>query len=213
MKTKITILLLCFFAVTHLAQAQVHKFGLGGSLHSEPAFLSVGDDEFSLYYLGIFGSLTPLLRIPLKVSETVIIEPEIGFWHASDKYESKDSEYKYERKSSFNFYTLNLYLRLPRRYDSMILYPGLRLGVKYAEQKEKITGDGLYIEDEEDLEVDRNWVFGVLYGGEYFFNDHFSLGGEAQFNYSIVGREEDEYGKSSSSLMHTSANFIFRWYP
>jgi len=192
------IILIILVSITSAAP----QVGFGGSIHIEPAYLFEIYDYGDLVYLGI--GMTPTIRMPIVISDGFSVEPEFGIWHSMDKYESDNSDYK--RIGNFGIYTLNVYFKFTKRLNSMLLYPGIRLGIQYAESKVKRTGEGY--DDDPYISADRNQVLGLLYGGEYFFNSNFSLGGEAQINYTLIDKNEN----SSSSLITTSANFIFRWY-
>jgi hypothetical protein len=184
----------------NFAFAQDKQMGLGGSIHVERSYLFLGDIDNSV--------LTPLIRIPIILSPTFILEPEFGMEQARSKYTSKGSDV--ESNSTVSFYTFNLYFKLPKQIKSLRLYPGIRIGINYGEMKSKTSNNNP--DNETRVRSEHNLVYGLLYGGEYFLSDNFSLGGEAQLNYTRFETEKTSWGEIKSSMIHTCANFIFRWY-
>ncbi len=92
------------------------------------------------------------------------------------------------------------------KQELFAFYRGLRLGIQYAESHRKTSSD---YDDYEYVNADRNQVVGLFYGGEYYFNPHFSVGGEYQFNLTLLEKNDE----STSTLWTTGADIIFRWYP
>jgi hypothetical protein len=61
-------------------------------------------------------------------------------------------------------------------------------------------------EDEDNTIID--YVFGLLGGGEYFFSNNFSVGIEAQLNFSISDNKSNRFGNPGGTNINT-ASVIF----
>ncbi|HVO72865.1 MAG TPA: hypothetical protein VMT35_02480 [Ignavibacteriaceae bacterium] len=135
-------------------------------------------------------------------------EPEFGYYTYSN-------DYNYDRSSETQAYsTLRTGLRIFCEIimeSSFKLYAGPRLGLIFTSSKFSYTG----AEEEKTTELD--FISGICTGGEYLFSQHFSIGGEVQLNYIILGEPESShpgFSSSSRSASETGTNteVFFRWY-
>ena len=196
MRTRIGMLLVLLFTG---AVVSAQSVGIGASVHlSENIITNYLYDGTELY-----TNRVPQMRVPIHAGN-LVFEPEFGFVQVRSKLESETEAN--EGKLINGLYVLNFYLRYQLINDMFRHGPGIRLGVNYLEYKQKFDGETV-------VEAYRNQIIGILYSAEHLFSDHFSIGGEAQLNYTFL----DDYGDSSltvkSGLLNTSAKIIFRWYP
>lgn len=50
----------------------------------------------------------------------------------------------------------------------------------------------------------KDWLFGGLAGGEYFFDPHFSVGIEAQLNYAVSDKQSSRFGNPGKGNLNTA---------
>jgi hypothetical protein len=142
--------------------------------------------------------LAPLSIYLPVVTPSFRLEPEIGLLRGSS------SDDNFESTSTAFSVGSGLFLNRPVEASTM-LYGGVRLGAVFlSESFESEFGD-------DDDESRTDFFVGPAAGGEHFFSEHFSLGGEAQVLYTSFG-EEDEEDDVSSSVLRTRAIFFVRWY-
>lgn len=55
-------------------------------------------------------------------------------------------------------------------------------------------------------------IFGPAFGGEYFFNEHFSAGVEAQLNIVKSGKESSRFGNPGRTNMNTATAALVTFY-
>ena len=207
--TWILLLLIAFGAVT-VANGQEYgemKFGLGASLGKQPF-------PYYIYYTGAMMTINefPAIHVPIHLNPTIFVEPFFGYW--SYKYtEEWDSVEEFEKFSMMQigigaFYTI--------WYGPVDIYIGARFGYdmwKYSYKDYDSYWDEYY---EGDASKNDLW-FGPAIGGEYFFTQNFSLGGEVQFKYYSYGEwdygdEEDSDYTYSEKQYYTNTLFFIRWY-
>ncbi|HEX9935281.1 MAG TPA: outer membrane beta-barrel protein [bacterium] len=165
----------------------------------------------------LFGSadmsmLMPPSRIhfPIKMGN-MMIEPEFGFYRTSAS-ESDDLGESTESSTSLRIGG-GLFMVSP--LQKVDFYYGGRVGiVRYSEKQEYDPKTGKSVSSSGSQ---TNLYLGPCMGAEYYINEHFSFGGEAQFLYTKFGNfkmeDEDADGtETSRSLMDTRYLFIFRWY-
>jgi hypothetical protein len=171
------------------------RFGIGITLSRNLAFTGE-EGEASFLPAGLTNFYFPILMNP-----NFRLEPEFGFWR-----------YSYSRKNDFEYSDSHTSIRpgigffsMTQR-DKVILYYGLRLGFIFNFLSDESNGD-----KDDDSRTD--FSIGPALGGEYFFSDHLSLGGEAQLNYIFVGQwDYDDDIDRSESLIANRALFFVRWY-
>ncbi|KPJ66504.1 hypothetical protein AMJ44_08255 [candidate division WOR-1 bacterium DG_54_3] len=200
MKKASLILLLgvAFFSMSQLvyAQGKTPDFGIG---------VSMGREILMVYDQGIVTlSDYPSFYMPIVISPGLRIEPEIGLWRHS--YSREDGT---DRKSSYRVLVFGCGILSMTNKGKVHLYYGARFGLVHISSYSKDRWNGYSERDRSktDLRV------GPAIGGEYFFADHFSLGGEAQLNYTFVGQfdGDDDYDVAES-LISTKTLIFVRWY-
>lgn len=117
------------------------------------------------------------LRIPIWASDNIVIAPIIGITHQED-----------------NFTSLNLGIN-PRFYQSLGDNIGTYIGVQGILQQTSVENGG----DRSDF------LLGATGGGEYFLDEHFSLGVEGQLNFLF----EDNGPYSVSTGTALTGTFYF----
>jgi hypothetical protein len=186
-RTSLLVLLLASLLTALPSQAQEARVGLGVGI--SPSSLNVVDVDRLLAPLSIYlPVVTPSFRL----------EPEIGLLRGS----SSDDDFE----STSTAFSMGAGLFLNRPMDaSTLLYGGVRLGTLF-------LSDTIESEFGDEDESRTDFFVGPSAGGEHFFSDHFSLGGEAQVLYTSFGDEEDEGEDASRSVLRTRALFFVRWY-
>ena len=192
---KITILTgLSFIVLISTAFGQ-SKFGisipLGGAIN-----LFVGDGIVSLPV----SFITP--RITLQ-SDARKIEIGIGFIRTNSK--SDDPDFTFES----NVTSLNLHVGVSKvtKFDDSAIYIGGQIGIIRNSSSSSFSSSFGSDSNEESF---NHWFLGPILGGEHFFSEHASLGGEVQFNYIKIGQVENS--NSSGSLISTNVVLLFRFY-
>lgn len=193
MRSIVAVLTVLFTASTAQAQLGVTP-GIGAGI--QPAVFVEED------LLSIFGGLN--IYFPLQFNENFRVEPSIA--HLSTSTEDGDQT---ASTSTWNigtgiFYTSAL-------TDQTIWYVGPRIGLNFADQSQD---DGV-----NEQSVSRTNVrLGASAGGEYFFSQRFSLGGEVQLNHVFVGEQDFDpdppagVADEGGGLTTTRALFFVRWY-
>ena len=137
-------------------------------------------------------------------------------YFAKSEYNTKSSGENGEVKSENDFYELGFGAFMKNEIKSDIcLYWGARLSYIYSEyssDRNYDDGGSIYSSEEDGYE------FSPVLGFRYFFNEHFSIAGEAEFSYRntknegetrdgvYVYKTETEY-----SSTYTSTNFVARY--
>ncbi len=194
------ILMLMIILLTNnplFAQYKTKGIGLGISLGKE--FL--GGTELNISLLDF-----PSFYVPIILSSTFKLEPEIGFYSYSMSIE--DPNEGWEKVEYYNIFSLGLGIFPLKQYDKVIINYGVRLGLIHYSLEESL----------DDKEVEKSsktdYIISPSTGGEYFFNEHFSLGGEIQLNLIFVGQYDDDYYdiNVSETITKSKALFFLRWY-
>ncbi len=106
------------------------------------------------------------IMVPVFLSERFMLAPAIDFQTA---------------QSQGTDFSIGLIPRFYLKTTDLRPYLGARLGI-------------LMFFPDGDKESTRDFVAGLAFGGEYFFNEHFSLGVEAQGNFSFSDDSSDRFG-------------------
>ncbi|MCW9709082.1 hypothetical protein [Fodinibius salsisoli] len=99
------------------------------------------------------------IKVPIWVSEDIVIAPLVGLTHQDD-----------------NFTSINLGIN-PRFYQSLGNDFATYIGVQGILQNTSYDSD---VDDD-----DSDFLIGATGGGEYFLDEHFSLGVEGQLNFLL----------------------------
>jgi hypothetical protein len=155
----------------------------------------IEDDEFIFQPTGFSN-----IYIPILLQSKFRLEPEFGLWRYSysrDNGNESSSAYT-SLRVGFGFFPLT-------QRGKVTLYYGLRLGITRTSSSWESDGDS-------DDASKTDFYIGPGFGGEYFFTDHLSLGGEAQMNYISVGQWSDEDADISRSVISNNTLVFLRWY-
>jgi|GEM_PF-852069 len=163
------------------------SIGLGVSLGKEFVPTYAYQSSRHYYNLGMPSVDFPSIYIPITVSRSFRIEPEIGFWNYSTL--SGTSEYRYW------ILRIGLGMFLLRGKERTGYYYGIRSSVNLNSEP---AGAGSGKTD---------FFIGPALGGEYLFSKHFSLGGEAQLNFVSYYTN-----MNSESSLSTKTVLFLRWY-
>jgi hypothetical protein len=178
----------------------------------DSAHLGLGA-AFNLLSLNVVGGVITTagpfgggsILIPIDILGAVRLEPEIGFFHSTDKEEDAAGNETIDTVTAvrpaigvFWIFALG---------DSAQGALGARLGPAFVSTgtsgEDPATGA--------DFETDTSrWDFaiGPAFGGEYFFNKHFSLGAEMQINFNIVGNESTSTDPGADPPDTSDSGFI-----
>lgn len=121
--------------------------------------------------------------IPIWIADEVVLVPAFGFLHASD------------RASDWAF---GLAARSYIKKEKLSPYLGARFGAFILSPKD---GDSL-----------TDYLAGVFFGGEYFFDKHFSVGGELQLNATISDEFSGRFGNPDGTNFNTASVVSFSFY-
>lgn len=204
----LTILLICF-AVSFQVAAQTDdtRIGLG---------VSLGKEVLASELLTITMLDNPSVYMPIVINGKFRIEPEFSLM----TYSGSNEEYDVE--SHYKILVLGMGLFPQTRVGSVDIYYGIRLGIISTAYHEKYQ-DWDYVWDPvyqdyreitstvENDESKMDFFVGPAIGGEYFFSEHFSLGGEIQANFVFLGQYDDD-SETSESMFKMKPLVFVRWY-
>lgn len=190
-KMVITVFLsICFFS-SSIAQSS-NKFGVGIALF----------DIQQLWETAISDGWNATITFPIETSPKFRLEPEIGYYKATEENDNPTREHTV---SSFR---IGLGVFPQKTYEDFTLYYGVRVG--YISQTQTSTISELNVDYEE---TTSGFFIAPALGGEHYFSEHFSIGGEAQLVYASLDSErKDSNDKSNLSYFNTRALIFFRFY-
>ena len=194
MKKVSVIIILLFtiliFSSTALAQDDGYRvFGIGVNV---------------LDFNGLLAGNGGTIYIPINVAPVFRLEPYLGFNTTSYDYEGDDDE----SETGIQF---GIGISGMIRRGSALIYIGGRIGFVFDSYEEKdMSGDVAYERSSASFGI------GPILGGEYYFNPHVSLGGEASIIYRSTTRDVkypnepymDGYETTTSGLGTESMIFI-----
>jgi hypothetical protein len=135
-------ILICFFSFS-FSQSST-KVGIGVAIIDMQQFFEAFASEG--------GSFNSAIMVPIEMSSSFRLEPEVGFSSATDEQSSGSG--------------------------ARVGYITLTLTDEDDSGTDELSSSGFYV--------------APALGGEHYFSDHFSLGGEAQIIYASVSTEPDE---------------------
>jgi hypothetical protein len=192
---KLFIFLLILFCIASISLAQEgKKTGIG---------IAVIDVQklFEGNMSGTGGTYSAI-TIPIILSPTFRLEPEVGYFSASQ--EASISGTKVEE--SITSWTIGAGIFPQKVYTDFTLYYGGRVG--YISQK--MTSEAGANKEEDNTS---GFYIAPAIGGEHNFSDHFSIGAEAQVVYaSLTNEEDDREYDVDISLFDTRGLVFFRFY-
>ena len=191
---------IALFLVPNLvcAQAKGSSFGFGASMGKEVLPIEYGRLATVLDF--------PSFYMPIHISPGFRIEPEIGLWRYS--YSRKDGT---DWESSYSVFSLGFGIFPVINKGKVHIYYGARLRLISTSTSSAYSWNG-HTESDDESKTDVS--IGPAIGGEYFFTDHLSLGGEAQLNYTSIGQfdDDDDDQDVSESIISSKTLFFVRWY-
>lgn len=169
------------------------QFGVGIALN--PSVIAGG--AFEGFFLPVgFGDI----YFPVMISPQVKLEPQFGLFRFHSEFEALGA--RAEQNSTVLRLGAGLfYVFQPR--ESVRAYIGPRVFFIRTSTSAEFDGG-----DEDESATDLG--LGPALGGEYLFSNHFSLGGEFQFNYVSLGDPEDS--NVDQNLITTNGLVLVRWY-
>ena len=132
------------------------RIGLGVALTNTTVFI----DDFGLLTLDV-NSLT----VPIRTAGGTMIEPEIGFVRFSNSGGGFESSFSTLRLGTGVLFPL-------RARDAFHPYVGPRIAIVRSVQSTSSSFSG------KTTETNTGWQFGLALGGQYWLNDHVTIGGE-----------------------------------
>ena len=185
-----------FFLMSNLlhAQEKAARFGIGVSMGKEV----LGFEDGGLVTVFDF----PSFYMPILISPRFRLEPEIGLWRYSGSGKNWEE--------SYTILSLGCGIFPMTKKGKVYIYYGARFGLIRISYSAEYSWNG-HTESDDDSKTD--FHVSPAIGGEYFFTDHLSLGGEAQLNYIFVGQvDDDDDDDVSESLIRSKTLIFVRWY-
>ena len=196
---------------THISFAQDESevnIGIGieaiNTYNSTMFLISSYNFSFDTYSNGF-----PKVYFPINLNNQFKVEPIIGFQKTSIEV-GKDKE------SSRIFHLgVGVFKTIP--YNSFQAYIGGRFAMSFLSQSyNNHYFDGYDYYSDKDERNRKDWELAPAIGGEYYFNEHFSFGGECSFNYTSYGKWEYDDNVSDDDYSNTQMNLkplvFVRWY-
>ena len=187
---------IALFLVPNLVDAQEKgtRVGVG---------VSMGREIIYVYWQSIVTmSDYPSFYLPLYITSRFRIEPEFGFW----RYSYSEDVDRYE-KSKYTVFSLGCGIFPASKMGKVQIYYGARFVYIHFSRRAEVSHNGKVVFDQSKTD----FSIGPAIGGEYFFSDHLSLGGEAQLNYISIGQFVDD-DEISESLISSKTLVFVRWY-
>ena len=164
---------------------------------------TTGIDMVSLIssFDGGSGNIMPTIYY-INKTPTATWEPSFSYYKTSRTYTDYNNYGEVaEYDVSNSIITVGFgYLKPNYSIDNFTSYWGARLS--YTILNVNMDCDGCESDDDSQMAI------APIYGAEYYFGNHFSVGGELRFNI-ILPSEEDE---SDTQTMYTSTALLFRFY-
>ncbi len=136
--------------------------------------------------VGIAASLQDLqldFTVPIWASEHVVVAPSVGLLSSSDKATDVD---------------LGLAVRVVLVRQKLAPYVGLRGGLFVLKPS---AGSSL---------TDK--LAGMFFGGEYFLDERFSVGGELQLNMTFSDKSSNRFGNPGGTVVNTATGLHATFY-
>jgi hypothetical protein len=147
---------------------------------------------------GTYSSIT----VPIIISPTFRIEPEVGYFSASQEATANGTTVEQTASS----WTIGTGIFPQKVFSDFTLYYGGRVG--YISQK--TTSE---VGTNKDEETTSGFYVAPAIGGEHNFSDHFSIGAEAQVVFAWMTNEEDDRDYDVDlSMFDTRGLVFFRFY-
>jgi hypothetical protein len=188
-----SLLILVFFIGSSFAQSS-SKTGIGVALIDLQKLFEFSASE------GVGANAT--ITVPFILSPSFRLEPEVGYFSASQKADINGTTYEESSVSlsiGAGIFPQNVYGDFTLYYGGRVGYTSQKLTEEAGTSKEEVTTSGFYI--------------APAVGGEHNFSDHFSIGAEAQIVYASLTNEEDNRDYDVDlSLLNTRVLVFFRFY-
>ena len=194
------------------AQVPRPGLGVGVSLDLTPT------SDFSLLGNLKFSARTVNLHFPISVGRTFRLEPMVGYAHESQKITVNGASIE----ASATVWRLGLGLLYQlRAHGDFQAYAGGRVGIRHRSQKASQSDPNN--PPPQSVKASQSDKFiAAVFGGEFYFSPHFSLGGEAQLSYTDDGDIKTSQTPppgpgptqtESGSQLETGGLIVVRWYP
>ena len=123
------------------------------------------------------------IMLPLVISNSAVIAPALGIAYVSD---------------AGTDIGLGIVGRIYLKDDVVRPFLGGRFGLLLFSPKESGSGQG-------ESKNTNDYLLGILAGGEYFFNEGFSIGVEAQLNATFSDKNSGRFGNPDGTNLNTGA--------
>ena len=136
--------------------------------------------------------LNPNIIIPIFFSSGLKIEPSFGFISYKNEIKSESQFSNQTRTNTQRNIQFAVGVFPLTKKDKFILYYGAHIGyIITSSESQMVTkfNDGS-VDRDDDVVKGNGYFFAPAIGGEYFFSDNFSIGGEIQLKYSTVRQKE-----------------------
>ena len=192
-KCKTFVFIIIFLCISGISLGQeATKTGIG---------IAIIDLE-KLFEMNTSGGVGATITVPIITSPGFRIEPEVGYFSASEKATVSGTTYE----ESVSSWRIGVGIFPQKMYEDFTLYYGGRVG--YISQKQTSEGGS-----DKDEETTTGFFLAPAIGGEHNFSDHFSIGAEAQVVYATLTNEEDDRDYDVDlSLFDTRGLIFFRFY-
>ncbi|MCK4558614.1 MAG: outer membrane beta-barrel protein [Calditrichia bacterium] len=192
-KCKTFVFIIIFLCISGISLGQeATKTGIG---------IAIIDLE-KLFEMNTSVGVGATITVPIITSPGFRIEPEVGYFSASEKATISGTTYE----ESVSSWRIGVGIFPQKMYEDFTLYYGGRVG--YISQKQTSEGGGSI-----DEETTTGFFIAPAIGGEHNFSDHFSIGAEAQIVYATLTNEEDDRDYDVDlSLFDTRGLIFFRFY-
>jgi len=170
------------------------------SKHSKLGFgISIADIKDLVRILSSDADFSSSILLPIHVSSKLKIEPEIGFFITDSEDNTKTQNEK--SKDYSDEFHVGIGIFPLKELGSYKLYYGLRVGYIHVSSYNEYNM-GYPVRNES---ASNGFYLAPGLAGEYFFNNHFSLGGEVQFRFTSLSGEE----KNDMNVVTDLSSFSF----
>lgn len=195
------------------AQGPKPGFGVGVSLDLTPT------GDFSLFEDFRFPGRSGNIHFPIRISRSFRLEPMLGYAHEHQRNAIGGSSF--DMKATLWRLGVGFLYQLRPQGDFQA-YAGGRVGIRRRSQKITQTNPS-FPPPVTNKATQSDKFLAAVFGGEFSFSPHFSLGGEAQLSYTDLGDVKVSETppppfpqpniSESGSQLETAGLIVVRWYP
>ena len=153
-----------------------------------PVQSSSAEETFAHGQFGLSASVQSNqldISIPIWMTDRFVLSPAFYFTHVSND-------------NSYSDFCIGALFRYNGRLGRAVPYFGVRVGAI------------ILSPDKSDSSIDM--IFGPVFGGEYFFNSHFSMSVEGQVNIAVSDEHSGRFGNPDGTNMNTASTVVATYY-